>query len=86
VRRGEPLGSDPGASRCPLPGCSVTANLGGVPKMLVHVDRERRVSQIIDFSRIGDAWLRDEIARRYFRLEPADGSDASVFQDLVNGH
>jgi hypothetical protein len=54
--------------------------------MLVHVDRERRVSQIIDFWRVGDAWLRDEIARRYFRLEPADGSDASVFQDLVNCH
>ena len=45
--------------------------------MLVHVERERRVSQIIDVWRISDEWWRDEIARRYFRLEPADGSDAA---------
>lgn len=56
-----------------------------VPKMLVRYDRERRVTQIIDVWRIDDEWWREEIQRRYFLLELDDGSDASVFQDLVSG-
>ena len=63
----------------------VLASKAGVPKMLVRSNRQTGVTQIIDVWRIDDEWWRNEIQRRYFLLELDDGSDASVFQDLLTG-
>jgi len=63
----------------------VLASEAGVPKMLVRPNRQAGVTQIIDVWRIDDEWWRNEIQRRYFLLELDDGSDASIFQDLLTG-
>ena len=63
----------------------VLASKAGAPRMLVRYDRQARVTQIIDVWRIDDEWWRDEIQRRYFLIELDDGSDASIFQDLISG-
>src|SRR5688572_4383207 len=64
----------------------VLASPAGVPKMVVRLERRARITQIIDVWRIDDEWWREEIRRRYFLLELDDGSDASVFHDLMTGN
>jgi hypothetical protein len=53
--------------------------------MVVRLDRLARITDHISVWRIDDESWREANRRRYFLLELDDGSDASVFHDLVTG-
>lgn len=63
----------------------VLANTAGVPKLLSRADRQADVVEILDVWRIDDAWWRDEIARCYLMVLLDDGTEASIYHDLVSG-
>jgi hypothetical protein len=63
----------------------VFASGKGRPAAIMLKGRQKKVSRIINAWRLDDEWWREEIARRYFQLELADGSVATVFQDLISG-
>ncbi len=63
----------------------VTVDEGGMPVSVVRSGRQLPVTAIVDTWRINDEWWRDEISRLYHRLELADGTVITVFEDLIKG-
>ena len=63
----------------------ILANPRGVPAMVAHGGQQLRISAVLDVWRIDDEWWRDEIGRRYFHVLLDDGTEASIYHDLVSG-
>jgi hypothetical protein len=64
---------------------AVEANKHGEPEAIVVQGRFQHVRAIHDSWRIDDEWWREEIARRYFTVELANGRKLTVYHDLVGG-
>ncbi len=57
----------------------------GEPKSVVVQGKFQPVRVILDSWRIDDEWWREEIARRYFAIELANGAKLTVYHDLIGG-
>ena len=64
---------------------AVEATPTGEPKAVIVQGRFQSVRAILDTWRIDDEWWREEIARRYFAVELANGRKLTVYHDLVGG-
>lgn len=64
---------------------AVEATPGGEPKAIIIQGRFQGVRAILDSWRIDDEWWRDEISRRYFTVELANGRKLTVCNDLITG-
>ena len=62
----------------------VVADAAGRPCAVGVGGRLRKVARIRDRWRIDDEWWREPIRRMYFAVEYADGTQETLYQDLVN--
>jgi hypothetical protein len=61
---------------------AVEASADGAPHAVVWRGVYRGVAVIHDSWRIDDEWWRDEIARRYYLVELADGRRLTLYRDI----
>ena len=73
------------ASLCVPREIEVATHDSGEPAVVIRNGRRGRVAAVLNSWRIDDEWWREQISRRYFRVELKDGPVLIVFQDLVSG-
>ncbi len=61
----------------------VVTNDSGEPAVVNWNNTRRKVAAILNVWRIDEEWWREEISRRYFRIELQNGLIMTVFHDLV---
>lgn len=62
----------------------VLCNEKGEPKAVRTGPRPRPIERIKDRWRIDDEWWREPICRMYFMVEYADGTQETLYQDLID--